>query len=287
MKTMFVAAGDETWGSSRMRCYWVAKYMNDAAAMTNAECRMNESAVNVAEAVVFQKLADPDWMRKLRNNGKKVFWDVCDPSWWWKPKECREIAANCDGVVASSEGLARDFENWAEMPCHVIADRLDLAHFSKQRQHHETEPVRFIWFGLAANRLSLFGAVPMLERLLANGYKIELTVCDERPDARCALGGVPVYQKLWTLGEEVETLCAHDVALLPPYPGAWGKVKSPNKKLTANACGLVDVDGFDYGRLQEACGWVFRHHYGNGAVIAVRQSHDVKQSAAEWEALLR
>lgn len=267
-----------------MRCYWPAQYMKDTAVIQHG----NGVPLKQYDDYIFQKLADPIICGLLRAEGKRVFWDVCDPSWWWEPEKCQKIVENIDGVVACTQALADDFEEWCGVKPHVIPDRLELSHFHTQRQHSDVSPVRFIWYGVAANRISLFSAVANLERLVANGYKIELTIMDNQPEQPFTISNMfPIYHTRWTLESEVEIISSHDVALLPPYPGRWGEVKSENKKLTGWACGLPWATGSDYNALK----WVVsdderRSDLGATGRGLVEFNHDVRQTAVDWETLL-
>ena len=76
------------------------------------------------------------------------------------------------------------------------------------------------------------------------------------------------------------------MALLPPFPGDWGKVKSDNKMLTAWACGLPISTGEYYElrnlllepELREAA-------KNNNNQLALASDFDVKHSAGEWRVL--
>jgi len=285
MNICFVTAGPIEWASSRMRAYWVAEALRERGhevEITQYPGRQYIAANHAA--IVWQKTVDFNLVRL--NNQWKHYWDVCDPSWWWQPNECRKCPGYRTAVVASSQALADDFNQWYGKDLAVcIPDRLKLSHFHTQRQHRDVSPVRLIWFGIAANRVALWGARANLERLVANGHKIELTIFDDRPDVRFHFSDAfPIYHVQWSLDKEVEVLAAHDIALLPPYPGPWGEVKSNNKALTASACGLPETTGFDYRHLRHlVCVMPERKYYRNPPI---KKEYLVDQSAAEWEALL-
>lgn len=287
MTVAFVAAGDRTWGSSRMRAWWVAERMG-------AECVRSGEKLPEADAYVFQKAIDAQTGEKLRRAGKRVWWDVCDPSWWFQPQECADIVQHIDGVVASNEGLLKDFLRWIsdvdidhEIQAHVIPDRLDIGHFPRWRVHHDAHPVRLIWFGVAVNRVALHAAIPTLERLACNGYDFALTILDNEPNRPWRLSErFDTYHLQWTLARENEVLASHDIALLPPYPGKWGQVKSNNKTITAYASGLPVTQGIEYQELEQLLNWRTRQQAGqNGREVAAKH-YDVSQSARDWEAIL-
>jgi len=305
MKTLFISSGPYEWGSSRMRCYWPAKYMKDT---DDVEVKSRdeifgkpwvESVKHIinADTIVFQKQSafDFDVVRHCKELGKKIVWDLCDPVWWWSPDLTRQISPLCNIITFSSDGLMSDFCNW-EKPINfdpnirvgVIPDRLDLDHFTRQRVHSEHTPIRFIWYGVAVNRIAVYAALANLERLASNGVKIELTICDDRPDAPMQVTDLfPIYNVKWDLTQEVDVLTAHDVALLPPYPGPWGKVKSNNKKLTAWACGLPVTTGEHYAELYDLCHMLeMRQSLGSAGRFDVETNWRAEQSAAQWETIL-
>jgi hypothetical protein len=282
-KTLFVASGPVSWASARMRCHWPAKYMDDAQVVTGGE----HNAID-AQNVIFQKVFDGDYARIQRRLGRKTYWDVCDPAWWWSSDACRVIIQHVDGVVCSSEALREDFDRWSlgMVPSYCIPDRLELAHFPLQRQHTDTTPVRLIWFGLAVNRFALLGALANLERLSCNGHQIALTILDDRPDQPWTNPHFPVYHAQWSLEKENEILSSHDLAILPPYPGPWGAVKSNNKRLTAWACGLSVTDGFDYERLETTMDIYARRLGSDAGRHIVEEEYTADLSARDWEAIL-
>lgn len=287
-KILFIATGPIEWGSSRMRAYWVAESMRERGCHVNVEIfnGLEQSPNDVLghDVFVWQKTVNLDIVNKTPDT--RHYWDVCDPAWWWQPNECRVIADKMTAVVGSSAALCQDFNQWyGKDVAACIPDRLKLSHFHTQRQHQDVTPVRFIWFGVSVNRIALYGALANLERLVANGYKIELTIFDDRPDIRLNFtNSFPVYHVLWQLDKEVDVIASHDVALLPPYPGWWGKVKSNNKKLTSWACGLPVVSGWHYPEMEAVMS--FTHRIEWPVVLNALEAYHVKYSAIQWEELI-
>lgn len=287
MKVIFVASGPIEWGSARMRCYWPARYMDDATVV-----QFGEELPKGADVYIWQKQAHTGAIDLLEN--ARHYWDVCDPMWWFSPKESTEILRRMDGVVASNEPLLDDLLRWVTdytplsgQGGHTIPDRLELSHFHTHRQHRDVFPLRIIWYGVAQNRIALHAAIPTLERFAANGYHLELTVMDDRPDAEFRVSErFSVFHTRWELDAEVDVIAGHDVALLPPYPGKWGEVKSNNKTITAYACGLPVTEGIEYRELEALWDADTRQTAGrNGRAVAERD-YDVRQSARDWERML-
>ena len=288
MKTLFIAAGPITWGSSRFRCYWPAEHMD--ADVQNFQEGIRIEDIDEYDAYIFQKYADVEAMKTLLDAGKQVWLDHCDPMWWFSPNEIKAMKEHSTGAVFSNEALRQDFNKWCgnktKYPTFTIPDRMKPEHYPKKRKHKKTDPVKFIWFGASMNRMALFGAWTNLSRLVSNGYNITLTVMDDRPDAQLAFGNeLPVYHAGFSLEQENNILSSHDIALLPPYPGPWGKVKSDNKFVTALFNGLPVVDGFDYESLVS-----FTKDYGFRAIFRGTElpieSFYVKQSAEDWQEIL-
>lgn len=288
VKALFVAAGPIEWGSSRMRCYWPAQYM-DAGVIEFSELvqmAKNYGQVLEAEVYIWQKSALPELLDAIPG---RHWYDICDPIHWFSPDTMREIDKRVDGVVASSPALGSDYGSWAGHERHYcIPDRLEMSHFPEMREHENRDPIRFIWYGVAVNRIALAGAWTNLSRLAANGCAIELTVMDDQPQAPLGLGNeIPVRHVQWTLEGENAEIVSHDIALLPPYPGPWGKVKSNNKMLTAWACGLPVSDGLSYFDMLELVkNPEQRQKRAEMRRADVETLWTVDRSARQWERLL-
>lgn len=287
MKICFIAAGSISWASSRYRAYWVAEALremgHDATAVQYSDIMQPSPPDGIMDydVYIFQKTVDIGLVQAMRENEQRVYWDLCDPSWWWQPKECKEIALLMDGQACSTQALADDFNQWSGWSGNTtffIPDRLKLSHYHTQRKHTAVSPVRFIWYGIAANRVALWAAKANLERLVANGHKIELTIFDDRPDIPFKFSeAFPIYHTQWTLESEVDVISSHDIALLPKYPGDWGDVKSDNKRATAALCGLATSDGTCYSYIEGLVKYPI-----NRDILYDGERHDVKQSALEW-----
>ncbi len=283
MKVCFVAAGPRTWASSRLRCYWPARYMN---AQVVPYATVTSEGLPPANVYVWQKQVDMFLVQ--RQAQAQHWWDVSEPVWWFDPEHSQEIVSRVSGVVANNKALAQEFLYWQGVPCHVIPDRVELSYYNRQRQHTAVSPVRLIWFGAVINRVALAAAWPNLLRLVASGCDIELTVMDDRPDLPLRFGqDVRVYHVYWAWEQEVEVLASHDIALLPPIPGPWGNVRSNAKALAAQACGLPVTSGLDYAELYHLVSSPStRARLGQQGYEEVVTRWSAAQSAAEWLALL-
>ncbi len=285
MSVCFITTGPIEWASARYRAYWPAELLEDSHVVV-AE---NGLALPDVDSYIFQKVVDIPAAYTLQEQGKRVIWDICDPIHWFSPDQARKMIDLSDVLVASNDGLADDLANWSGREVITIPDRLKISHYDKQRVHEEVDPIRFIWFGSAQNRETLMPGYIILERLQANGFNVEITVMDDRPNIPLRWGpSCPVYMIKWALENEVQVLANHDIAILPPYPGEWGKVKSDNKCLTAWACGLPVISGLDYQkakRLTDSVG--DRIGEAISAREYVEDNTDINKSAKEWGKILR
>lgn len=265
-----------------MRAYWPAVHIPGAVIAQEGE------TIPEADNYIWQKSFNLDFIKADQEvcHEHRHWWDICDPVWWFSPKEVARLLPYLAGIAFSSKGLRLDFaKNYQlDIPQHTIHDRLDLDHFPLKRNHEYTPVIRFIWYGISINRIALHGALTNLARLAANGYQIELTIMDDRPDQHLGKFDFPIYYTRWDLDKENAVLASHDIALLPPYPGPWGKVKSDNKKHTALACGLPVTDGHGYSELVTLV---------TDSDMRQRQAEayplelfDVRKSAQVWEAIL-
>lgn len=255
----FIAAGPIEFASSRLRAYWIAEQMGANVILFSD---LTPGWLPSADVIIWQKRADLEAIKATQHAIHIV--DFCDPSWWWQPKGCAELCEWITGATFSNEALRQDFNNWCDpgIPTATIPDRMKLEHYPIRRKHSSVTPTRIIWFGLALNRWALNGALANLERLAANGHSIELTIFDDRPDVPFrGTDSFPVYHVRWSLDKENEVISAHDIAILPQYPGAWGWVKSNNRHITAGACGLSVSDGESYSELEFlVTNWAKRGH---------------------------
>lgn len=276
----FVTAGPSKWASSRMRGQWIADRL-DNAIVASADQPLPD-----ADVYIWIKGFDLDIIKERKE--ARHIWDVCDPIWWWHPRECWEMAHTVSTIVASNPALAFDFRSWCGKEPLVIPDRLLLDHYPLKRKHVHADPVRYIWYGAAQNRIGLFGVIASLERLAANGVKLQLTICDDNPKDRWGLTDMfPIYHADWSVEKENEIISAHDIALVPPYPGAWGLVKSNNKSLTAWACGLPATDGMDYDSLARlATETEYRKSEAKAGFDLLKTSYRIEQSVKEWKAII-
>ena len=288
MKALFLTVGDYNWASSRIRSYWPAEIMPNADAM---QWKEGATIPDDYDAYIWMKTGDLETMKRHKAQGKISFVEVCDPNWWWQPDLTRALLDETTAIVAASPKAADDIEGWYGDPdkrVYVIPDRLKLDHYPMKCGHGHVDPVRFIWYGVAVNRISLFAASAFLDRLAANGVNFELTIFDNAPDQHFLLSDkYPIYHTLWSLERENEVIAAHDIALLPPYPGPWDSLKTNNKMLTAWACGLPVTSAQSWNSLYDLATLASeREAMAQRGMRLLIDKYDVRQTAEQWQEVL-
>lgn len=287
MKVLFLTVGDYTWASSRYRSYWPAAMWEDADAM---QFKPGGQIPDDYDVYIWMKTGNVSEMARLKAGGKINIVEVCDPNWWFEPEVARQIFDQCHALVGATDAAVIDALEWygQDIPSFVIPDRLHIDHYTERRVHQDVSPVRFVWYGVAANRVSLFGAVDALKRLHACGVPFELTILDNMPEQPWGFGPeIPVYHARWTIDTECQILAAHDIALLPPYPGPWGKLKSNNKQLTAWACDLPVATAQDWKALYRlATDWQYRQLVADDNRLELESYWHTAVTVRQWQFVL-
>jgi hypothetical protein len=202
--------------------------------------------------LIWLKQCDPGLASAAQKVGIPSVWDVTDPMWWFSPEHFWPVMEAVNGTITSSKGLAEDYAMWCGRKATCLPDTLSLDHYGDPRPRHEGKAKKMIWFGHHANRMTLFGPMTNLLRLQAQGDEFSLTIMDDAgPDMQIFNPSFPVTRIKFDLGTEAEILRDHDLAILPPYPGPWGKCKSDNKELTAGAVGLAAVSGLLWNHMHD------------------------------------
>mgnify|MGYP001559472937 CR=1 FL=1 len=296
LSVCFVAFGPRHLGSSRLRAWNVAEAWGVPCIVWDDE---DLPSLLIADVFIVQKVYPQphrnfatklhQWVRQARALGKQVIWDLCDPIWYWMPdEEFRDLAALMSAVVVSSGGLQVFLEEDHGIKATVIEDRLPYQNVFKR---HESQAVpTLVWFGYSSNRMPCFSAAALpLQRLLSNGIPFKLKIIDNAPEqqlaANSALASVTSHVR-WSEDTFIPELLTSDIALLPPYPGNWGEMKSGNKMMTAAWSGLPVSDGISYTYLRDlVTNPPYRQTEGEWMRQWAETHYDVRQSVTEWMAL--
>lgn len=282
--------GPVTWASSRLRGFWLAEAAPDlfdvysGGAMPELDGR---------EMLVFQKRhtpADIGLAAHAKERGMKVVFDLTDPLWWWSPDTVNAMMELADVVTVSSRGLHEIIKDIPVVKKVVhIPDRFRPQDFPQVREHEDSRPVKLVWFGQMMNRGALIGAMPILAYMANRGHEFTLRIIDEGAGIPLGMSdkAFPIDYIPWTLETINANLLDCDVAVLPPYPGPWGSMKSDNKLAQAWWCGLPTVSGHVPEELDAVLGDVQeRARQGHANRKKAEKRFDIAQSVAEWRRLL-
>lgn len=283
---LFITPGPIQWASSRYRAYWIAEQMENAQVFPIQQLARGGN-VEKPDYAIFIKATNEALATQLNEIGAEIIWDICDPVHWFSPETSKRFLKFASRITASNIGLAEDLRSWSKRDVKVIPDRMKLEHYKIKRNHIDTTPIRFIWYGASQNRGSAVGSMANIERLNANGIPVEVTILDDAPSHQWRSDGFTLYHKEWELEKENRIIAAHDIALTPPYPGPWGNLKSNNKQVTAWACGLPTTDGYDYEEVRAlASSATYRKRIADKYGKVVEEYYDVRKSARELEEFL-
>jgi len=299
-KTLFIAQGDLDWGSSRFRAWWVAAHADWAECMTLADFHNRVSNImpfGEYDTIVWPKPCDAETRKLLeliKHTDARIthVWDLCDPLWWLEPRGFAAMLPLVDYLVFSNERLEAAFcGEYGDRRTAVIPDRMEPAFHPTVKEHAPTAAPVLLWWGYGWNRAALLSAGLGLQRLVGEGARFRLRVLDDGVPGGVTVPGVDVEYHRWRRDTFHDELLAADVALLPPYPGVWGALKSDNKAVSAWWAGLPVVDlqsADDVDRAQALIadadlrareGWANRKR--------ASEQYDVRQSVRDWENVLQ
>ena len=253
-------------GSSRIRGDWICKYWD--------ECELYSTGKSY-DVLIFQKSYWQDMVKRFK--GIKIF-DICDPD-WLDHRPVVEIIRNCDGVVTSSEALAKQIRKFdiGGKPVLCIPDRVDLEWSKPVHGEHKGTAKSCVYFGYSNNANVVLDAT--VDPLRNMG--IELTVISDQPYHSADHF---VKYDADTVNEE---LVKHDFILLPNAPSSnyRFKFKSNNKTVQAWALGMPVVhDGEDLKRFMKG---EEREMERVLRLKEVKEKWDVRMSVVEWKLFIK
>jgi hypothetical protein len=299
MRVLFLAGEDASWAGSRYRAWNLEPFLPGSTVVRwGYDVRPDYYGY---DAVIFQKPYGQQTPQRMAaflslgeylvQAGTKIYWDLCDPIWWWNDARwIEDFLSLCRGVVVSNEGLATDFRKSFGVKPVVIPDRMPYR--KEMRIHAERERPVMVWYGYASNRgPSLTGITLCLSRLVFEGIPHIFRIIDDYPKAMAWEDGrawsANVEYGKWDERRFASDLCGCDIAIIPPYPHPWGSMKSENKTAEAYWSGLPVSDGTDYYRLRDLLlKWRMRADEGQRNRSIAEERFDVQQSAAQWTQLL-
>jgi hypothetical protein len=282
------------WASSRFRAYW----LEDAAPdLFKVYPPTVEEELTSHKVLVFQKRQsgrDHMLARLAKEKGIKVVYDLTDPLWWFDPQQvlAEPMIDIADAVVVSSKGLFAEVSLRKDKNVFLIPDRMAPDFHPTTAEHSDHNPVVLVWFGIAQNRAALAGWIPVLPYLAYHGLQFELRIIDEKSHEPIGLGGdtrqpFKTAYVPWTLESFHAQVSACDIALLPPYPGPWGALKSNNKSVTAWWCGLPVVDDWNLKRLHDLIADAdLRKQEGQENREKAEKEYGIDKSVEQWREVL-
>jgi hypothetical protein len=298
MRVHFLTSVLPKVASARFRAWWPA----EAWASPDVTCGgPDHPAVATADVLVVTSLIGQVPMQWDSLTGRwlvtvpqstVVVWDLTDPMWCYMGDAAfREWAGRVAHLTVSSEGLRMALATEFHLNATVIPDRLPYQ--ATQRLHQEVAVPTLIWFGYGFNRWPAFsGVAPLLLRLRRNGVPFKLQIVDDQPQLplfegdRYGLAAITEHLA-WALETMHDRLCAADVALLPPFPGWIGTMKSENRAMTAAWAGLPIVRGDSYGALVSLLTDVeLRRSSGASWRAWAERSGNIASSVAQWQEVL-
>lgn len=296
MKVHFLARADRWKASSRIRAWQVVDAWNHPDVTCSQWKKLEDIEQVEADVVVLQKIkpsftGDKILERLKARTGCRVYWDMSDPEWCTRGDVFfQRVATHVDEFVMSTTGLQVALEADHGITSVVIEDRFPYT--PNQKVHAPTDIPIVVWFGLFPNRdVSIAAVYQTILRLYSNDHIFILKIIDDQPDiilpdAERHIRKFVTYTK-WHLDTFEQELLEGDVALLPPFPGEWGKMKSWNKQLTAAWAGLPTCDGQNYTVLKQLLtDWEYRAERGRFARAWAEREGNVIQSVQQWKDLL-
>lgn len=291
MTIAILTSGPLAWPSSRYRGFWLA----EAAPETFRVFAPGDPLdLDDCDTVVFQKRQgelDIERARRYQAEGRTVVYDLCDPVWWFMPRETQTMLSIADAVVTSNDGLAdavRAFPGVRRVV--TIPDRMLASYHPTVAEHGDRERVRLVWYGSDGNRAITLAGIMGPLNYIAHATPVTLVVIDGSPHVKLSMAdadALRIEHVPWRLETFHAQLTACDIALVPPYPGPWGAMKSNNKAVTAWWAGLPAVTGYD---MQELITYITEPDERAATARQMREiaerDYDIRRSVDEWRALV-
>ena len=206
--------------SERFWCDWLLKPLN-------ADKYNGTQNLEDYDLIIYQKAHNNAAVRfsKQYRHKVQVFVET-DPEFLFpEGRNLKEIMANMDFIIASSEGLAEGMKQFGK-PVYMLSEGHDLNFYKIKKVHEDRKPI-MVWYGYSENFERIKPLLPIID-----AYKLELiTICDKPVGA-----GKFVKWDLNTFNQEV---IKGDVVLnLPDNDG----LKSNNKTISAWLMGMPVVE---------------------------------------------
>lgn len=290
-RVLMCPEGPLSWGSSRLRVYWVAEKWDEAELLLSLDEKPDLDGVEVL--ITQHKTLKKPWdefYKLCRSKGIKIVHDVCDPMFLFLP-EAEAMAEHVDIIVASNDELANLYRESLRLPTLCIPDRHKVEAYTV-KEHAETDCPILMWHGMALNRASLWNCAAELAHLWAAGFKFKVVVVDNAPDVIPHMLRLVEPHLVGTIPWQLESfykevLPTADVGLVPAFPGWWGTVKSSNKEVAFWMAGVPTVKGDDVPQLVRLLrDWELRATLGRELREMAVDRWAVERSVEDWQRLV-
>lgn len=219
---------------------------------------------------------------------RPVILDVDDAIWLPRGgRGIRKLVNHVDRVFAGN-GFIADWFSARGLPVEIIPTAVDVDRFrpAVDPRIERCDGVTIGWTGTSSNHRSLEQVAAPLKIVLEKRPRSRLLVVS---DARPRLEGLPserVEFMRWTPSNEVDTIRAMDIGIMPLLDNEWSKGKCSYKMLLYMACGLpvvvspigMNVDVLGHGKVgfgaTSAADWV-------DSLVALIDSEDCRRSMGQ------
>lgn len=172
--------------SSRIRGHWLAKYWEQCddffyseefpeyeGDFFNPDNQM--MILKNYDAVIFNKTYEWKLAKKLRENNQIVIIDFCDPDFLLshsskqRVNDCLKTLKFANFVVVNGKAIKKEIKKIYKGEIEIIPDRLDFETCVPQKQKHNTEFKKIVWYGYCENLRVL---EPYMKQIINMGLEI-------------------------------------------------------------------------------------------------------------------
>lgn len=277
--------------STRIRVYYVAKYMKNAIISNSPE------ELKTCDVVIFQtRYARPDLelAKELKNLGKIVIVDLTDPHWSKYYNLGKEVDENliemielADLATLPTESLMFSFEDdYPKRVAVVIPDRMDMKIHSGIKKHEAKNKYTMLWHGSYGNICGVELAREALEKL-GTEFKIKLLCIYDH----CKEHNIEPFKNLelecreWSNEIVINGIMESDVGINPRFTD-WRRYKSNNKTVKSWSLGVPCVEFNFYEEIKKLLSSAeLRNEEGRRLKTVVKDKYDSRQSAVDLQSI--
>ena len=289
--------------SSRIRGHWLAKYWKEADDFfypeyfnqTSEEFFNPENQLKLFkdyQVVIFNKTYEWKLAKLLKNNGKKVIVDFCDPdhllshSSKERVKNCLQTLEFADAVVVNGEKLKESISKIYNGNIYIIPDRVDFTFHKPQKQTHREKIRSIVWYGYSENLRIL---EPYIADIIDMG--IEITIITDKPDDGFIISSQNdprkfVTFKHWHPETVNQQIIEHDLVFIAKDQDEYFRqFKSYNRYLTATALKMPFAEDIEHLKCLKSK--KSREEQVKELYKIVKKYHNVKISVKEYKKIIK